>query len=85
MHEYGYHVGFLRKDFGIESNRYSDAVFSGFHRYGMNDTLTLGMRSEATCGIFNFGPQVSYNINNKGVASASLSGSVGATHKEGAD
>jgi outer membrane usher protein len=67
LDEYSYNIGFLRQNFGIESNDYGDAVFSAFHSYGMSDSLTVGGRAEATRGVFNIGPQVSFLIPRAGV------------------
>lgn len=55
LHDYSYNVGFLREDFGTESNRYRDLSFLGFHRYGINDFLTTGAKAEASKHLFNFG------------------------------
>lgn len=55
LHEYGYHAGFLRDDFGKMSHRYRDFVFLGTHRYGVSDDLTLGLRAEASRKVYNLG------------------------------
>ncbi len=55
LHEYSYNVGFLREDFGVVSNRYDDFAFLGFHRYGISDSLTAGIRAEASKKVLNLG------------------------------
>lgn len=84
LHEYSYNVGFLRERFGSESNSYSDRVFSAFHRYGVSDLLTVGVRTEGTTkGLYNFGPQLAYNIYNSGILTLSLSESKNDADKSG--
>lgn len=53
--EYSYNTGFLREDFGTVSNRYRNFVFLGSHRYGISDSLTAGIRAEASNKIYNLG------------------------------
>jgi outer membrane usher protein FimD/PapC/outer membrane protein OmpA-like peptidoglycan-associated protein len=55
LHEYSYNMGLLRRDFGQESNNYSDLAFSAFHRYGLTDALNVGFRAEAGDGLANMG------------------------------
>ncbi|MEW6375527.1 MAG: fimbria/pilus outer membrane usher protein [Thermodesulfobacteriota bacterium] len=62
LHEYSYNIGFSREDFGAVSNRYKDFSFLGLHRYGINDSLTAGIRAEASKRIFNFGCSSTYLI-----------------------
>src|SRR4030065_1650885 len=81
LHEYSYHLGFLREDFGVVSNRYKDFAFLGFHRYGIDDSLTAGIRAEASEKVLNFGLTSTYLMPTRlGVLSGSLawSGSKGA-------
>ncbi len=58
-HEFSYNAGALREDFGIESNEYGDVSFSGFHRYGYRDWLTVGLSSEINSDFFSLAPRVS--------------------------
>jgi outer membrane usher protein len=76
LHEYSYNAGFLREDFGIRSNRYGSPAFSGFHRYGVTDSLTLGFRGEGDRDGMNMGPTATYRIGLPGVITASLAGSM---------
>jgi outer membrane usher protein FimD/PapC len=62
LHEYSYNVGFSREDFGTVSNHYKDFLFLGFHRYGINDSLTTGIRAEASKKVLNLGLSSTYAI-----------------------
>jgi outer membrane usher protein len=56
VQEYGYNVGALREDYGLEHSGYGPAVVSAFHRYGYSDALTVGARAESAEGRWNLGP-----------------------------
>ncbi len=56
LHEYSYNVGAMRENYGIASNDYGPLAFAGFHRYGVTDALTLGIRADGRSGRFNAGP-----------------------------
>jgi outer membrane usher protein FimD/PapC len=73
LHEYSYNAGFLRHEFGAASNRYGDAAFSAFHRYGLTDAVTIGGRSEGGGGAVNIGPEAAVRLGAFGVLSASFS------------
>jgi outer membrane usher protein FimD/PapC/outer membrane protein OmpA-like peptidoglycan-associated protein len=75
LHEYSYNVGALRREFGVTSNRYGGPAVSGFHRYGISDALTLGLRGEWSREAYNLGPQTSFLIPSAGTVTLSLSGS----------
>ncbi len=84
LYEYSYNLGVLRNAFGTESDQYGDTVFSGFQRYGLTDSLTVGFRAEGEASRFyNIGPQLAYNIDNKGIATLSLSKSAGDSEHRG--
>lgn len=83
LHEYSYNMGFLREEFGVKSNKYGKPALSAFHRYGISDSLTMGLRAEAVKGLYNFGPQASYVVPNVGIISAAMSGSTGENGKSG--
>ena len=55
LHEFRYNLGFIREDFDIKSNKYSNPVFLAFHRFGINDSLTPGIRAEAKSKLVNIG------------------------------
>ncbi len=75
LHEYSYNAGFLREDFGVQSNRYGSFAFSAFHNYGVSDAVTAGFRAEGGEGMANLGPQATVLVDEAGVVTASLSGS----------
>jgi len=77
LHEYSYNIGFLREDYGVKSDSYSDPASSVFHRYGVSDELTLGFRGEGSKNLINYGPAISLLEKNLGIFSASLSQSAG--------
>ena len=81
LHDYSYNFGVLRENFGISSNDYGKAAFSGFHRYGFSDWLTLGLRGEAREGMVNAGPIGTVLLPGAGIvgAGASVSSGGGAT------
>jgi outer membrane usher protein len=83
LHEYSYNVGFIRNNLGLESNNYSGLAFSGFHRYGVSDSLTLGISSEGGKGNYNLGPQASLLLGYAGVMTLSLSGSTDEGGRQG--
>jgi outer membrane usher protein len=75
LHEYSYNVGFLREQFGTESNKYGDAAFLLFHRYGVSDRVTVGVRAEGTNGLYNIGSSGSILMDAAGVISIGIAGS----------
>lgn len=81
LHDYSYNIGFLRENFGTDSNRYSKPAVVAYHRYGVSDFFSLGFRGEASSDVMNGGPQTSFCIWTLGVLNLSLSGSAG--HKTG--
>ncbi len=73
LHEFNYNIGFEREDFGVVSNRYKNLSFLGFHRYGLSNTLTVGMRGEAMKDVVNMGFSTTYLLPRRfGVIDASL-------------
>lgn len=75
LHEYGYHAGFLRERYGIESNDYGKPVFSAFHRYGLSNSLNIGGRAEGMGGLLNAGLSAQYAHPRFGAVSLSAAGS----------
>ncbi len=55
LHDYSYNIGYQREAFGQKSAEYGDAAFLGFHRYGISDSLTAGVRAEADADVMNGG------------------------------
>ncbi len=84
LHEYSYNLGFLREDFGVVSNRYSDFSFLGFHRYGIGDSWTAGVTSEASRRVLNFGLSSTVSVPwQLGIINATLAWSDRKTGKDG--
>ncbi len=83
LHEYSYNLGFMRDGFGTASNRYSNMAFSAFHRYGVSDYITLGLRGEARNNLYNIGPQATFLLGNAGIIGLSLAGSTGGSDNTG--
>ncbi len=81
LHEYSYNLGFLRRQYGIESDDYGDLAASAFHRYAFTNQLTMGLRGQATRELFNIGPfgtwQSPLGIVGAGVAAGGRDGSTG--------
>lgn len=73
LHEYSYNLGAMRREFGLKSNEYGPAAFSAFHRYGVSDALTLGLRAEGTQSFYNVGPTATAVLGSAGVLNAALS------------
>jgi outer membrane usher protein len=76
LHEYSYNAGFLRRQYGSESNQYGPLAFSVFHNYGFSDALTVGGRGEGSRDAANLGPLAVFRLWDAGIVSLSLSGSV---------
>lgn len=76
-HEYSYNLGLLRESFGAESNAYGKPALSAFHRFGKNDSLTLGANSEASSTFLNVSPQASYLQGTMGLFNLALGTSAG--------
>jgi outer membrane usher protein FimD/PapC len=75
LNDYSYNLGYLREDFGLKSFEYGPLAFSGFHRYGLNDYVTIGFQGEASQGIYNLGPIASARLGNLGVLDMAVAGS----------
>ena len=82
LHEYSYNFGALRRQYGLQSNNYGPAAFTMFHRYGFNNSLTMGWRADVTKDFVNTGPTMTavlgnYGVINLAVAASDFSGSKG--------
>jgi outer membrane usher protein FimD/PapC len=75
LHEYSYNAGFLREQYGVESNEYGKPVFSAFHRYGVTSAFNLGLRAEGSNGIYNGGLSTPFSLPRLGVFVLSVAGS----------
>jgi outer membrane usher protein len=82
-HDYGYSMGFLREQFGLEGFKYGNFAASGYHFYGMNDFITAGLNAEISGGRFNIGPSAALRLWNAGVLSLALAVSQNEDRKRG--
>ena len=83
LHEYSYTFGAIRRDFGLQSNKYGPLAFSMYHRYGVNKAVTLGWRAQATRRLLNTGPTATlvmgpFGVINLGLALSTIGGRQGA-------
>ncbi|MDX9821525.1 MAG: fimbria/pilus outer membrane usher protein [Syntrophales bacterium] len=81
LHEYSYNAGFLRQQYGVESNRYDKPAFSFFHNYGVSNSLNIGAHAEGADGIYDGGASVSFLVPGAGSFTAALAGSTGDEHR----
>jgi len=70
LHEYSYSLGALHENIGTANDDYGAGVFSAFHRYGVTDRVTLGLRGEAAGSLWNFGPTALLRSDRLGALSA---------------
>lgn len=75
LHEYNYNLGFLRREFGQESNHYSHLAASAIHQYGFTDNMTVGGRLEGGDNLLNLGGELFYLLDRYGLFRFSLAGS----------
>ncbi len=73
LQEYSYSLGKLRVNPGQPHDDYTETAFSGFHRFGYSDALTLGARAEAANDLNNLGVEATWRNDQWGVLSAALS------------
>jgi outer membrane usher protein len=62
LHEYSYNIGFLRQQYGVESNDYGDLAFSAYHKYGVTDAFNVGFNAEGTRKTYLFSPLVALTL-----------------------
>lgn len=75
LHEYSYNLGALRLRYGVASNDYGPVAASAYHRYAFTDSLTLGLRGEASNELVNFGPFATIQLPRTGILGLGVSGS----------
>ena len=75
LQEYSYSLGKIRTNAGQENDTYGPAAFSAFHRFGYNDSLTLGARAEASESLNNLGLNAIWRSDHWGALSGAVSGS----------
>ena len=75
LHDFSYQVGAQRQGAGSADDRYEKLMFSGFHQYGINDALTIGLRAEGERGLQNIGPSVILRSDRLGLLALSVAAS----------
>jgi outer membrane usher protein len=70
LEDFSYQAGFLRNNYGLESNDYGPAFGSALYRRGMTDRLTLEGAVEATPGIGAGGVVANYLVDDIAVLTA---------------
>lgn len=88
LQEYSYNLGALRRNFGSESNDYGQLAYSAFHRIGVTNAVTLGLRAEGTRELFNGGPSATlvlgpWGVLNLALARSSIAGHTGSAASVG--
>jgi outer membrane usher protein len=73
LQEYSYNLGFIRDNYGLRSFDYGAAALSAFHRYGVNDNLTVGAGIDATRNHVNMDPRVIFNTVAAGIVGLDVS------------
>lgn len=48
LHDYSVELGYVRQNYGLESNDYGPALVSALHRYGVSNNLTSEFHAQAT-------------------------------------
>ena len=72
LHEYSYNLGALRRGFGIDSSRYGSLAYSAYHRYGLSNAVTAGLRAEGTQKLANAGASASIVLGSAGVTNLAV-------------
>ena len=62
LHDFSYEAGFLRRNYAVTSNEYSDFAAVATHRYGVTDRLTLEGRAEAMADRGNLGGLIQMTV-----------------------
>jgi outer membrane usher protein len=73
LHDYAYNLGFLRRQYGIESDDYGGLAASAFHRYAFTNALTLGLLGQAASDLYNVGAFGTYQFPRLGLLAAGAS------------
>ncbi len=83
LSDYAIEAGHFRNNYGLDSFDYSsNLAANGAFRYGVNDALTVEVRSEATDGLVNVGAGALARLGQYGVVGAWLDGSGGDSRGE---
>jgi outer membrane usher protein len=78
LHDFTYEAGFVRRRFGVESNRYGGLFVAGTHRLGLNERLTGELRAELSGRQQTVGAATSYLLPALGLVDMALAVSQGA-------
>ena len=62
LHDFSYEAGFLREDYAVRSNAYSDWAAVATHRYGVTDQLTIEGHAEGMADRANVGGVVQATV-----------------------
>ena len=73
--EYSYSLGLLRNNYAFESNDYGDMAFIGAHRFGIDESWTLGGRLELSEDVQLIGATSDWALRQGGVLSAGFAAS----------
>ena len=73
LQDYSYNAGVEREDVGVRSNNYAGAAYSMYHRYGLTDAVTIGVRSDGNREAWSGGPLASVTVGKFGILSAGYS------------
>ena len=66
LHEYSYSLGARRENFGVENAEYGEPALLAFHRAGLTDYLTAGLRGEGDDRVINAGAEASLALGGLG-------------------
>lgn len=70
LRDFSYEIGFIRKDFGIASNRYGPLMASGSERWGLSNRMTVEAHAAATARVQNAGAGLDLLIGRFGIVTA---------------
>jgi len=76
LHDYNYGLGFKRESFREDNFNYGDPAFLFYHKYGLNNKLTIGVRGEADQDFLNLGPSASFLAGRAGAIEVSAATSI---------
>lgn len=72
--DFSYETGFVRDNYGVDSNDYGRFLAVGTYRRGITNNLTLGGHAEVLFDQQTLGFSANYLLNNYGVATVALAG-----------
>ncbi|MFC5496177.1 fimbria/pilus outer membrane usher protein [Caenimonas terrae] len=75
LHDYSYAFGAMRRGYGAVSNNYGPPALVMYHRYGLTNAVTLGVRGEGRRGLYNAGPTATFVLGRAGVLNVAVAAS----------